>query len=66
VRTVEEYGRVSIEVDEDLATCTVLDHAWTIASTTWEHLKSVWKVTPEDLIQKIRLDRNRQVALENG
>jgi len=28
-------------------TCTVLDHAWTIASTTWEHIKSGWKGTPD-------------------
>ena len=46
--------------------CTVLDHAWTIASTTWEHLKSGWKGTPEDLSQKTRLDCDRQEDLENG
>jgi hypothetical protein len=40
VRTMEQYGGVSIEIGEGLATCTALDHAWTITSMMWEHLKS--------------------------
>jgi hypothetical protein len=30
MRTVEQYGGVSIKIGEGLATCTALDHAWTI------------------------------------
>ncbi len=40
IRTVEQYGGVSIEIGEGLATCTVLDYAWTITNMMWEHLKS--------------------------
>ena len=40
IRTVEQYGGVSIEIGEGLATCTVLDCAWTITNMMWEHLKS--------------------------
>ena len=32
VRTMDQYGGVSIEIGEGLATCTALDHAWTITS----------------------------------
>ncbi len=32
VRTMEKYGGVSIEIGEGLATCTVMDHVWTITS----------------------------------
>jgi hypothetical protein len=51
---MEQYDGFSIEIGEGLATCTVLDHVWTIVSTTWDHLKSMWKDTPEDLIPKVR------------
>ena len=40
VRTMDQYGGVSIEIGEGLATCTVLDHVWTITIMMWEHLKS--------------------------
>ena len=40
VRTMDQYGGVSIEIGEGLATCTVLDHVWTITIMVWEHLKS--------------------------
>ncbi len=54
VRTMEQYGGVSIEIGEGLATCTVLDHAWTITSMMWEHLKSGWLGAPEELIRKVK------------
>jgi len=43
VRTVEQYGGVSIEIGEGLATCTTLDLPWTITSMTWEHLNAGWR-----------------------
>ena len=66
VRTMEQYGGVSIEIGEGLATCTALDHAWTITSMMWEHLKSRWLGTPEELIRKEKMDCDRQVVLESG
>ena len=62
IRTVEQYGGVSIEIGEGLATCTTLDYAWTITSMMWEHLKSGWLGTPEELIRQVS---DRQVVLEN-
>ncbi len=59
---VESRSRL---VSEGLATCTALDHAWTITSTTWEHLKSGWMGAPEELIREVKLDCDRQVVLEN-
>ncbi len=66
VRTMEKYGEVSIEIGEGLATCTTLDHVWTITSMMWEHLKSGWLETPEELIRKEKMDCDRQVVLESG
>ena len=51
MRTVEQYGGVSIEIGEGLATCTTLDYAWTIMSMMWEHLKSGWLGAPEELVR---------------
>ena len=65
IRTVEQYGGVSIEIGEGLATCTTLDYAWTITSMMWEHLKSGWLGVPEELIRQVKMDCDRQVALEN-
>ncbi len=59
VRTVEQYGGVSIEIGEGLGTCADLDLAWTITSMTWEYLKSGWMGEPEELIRKIKLDYER-------
>ena len=64
IRTVEQYGGVSIEIGEGLATCTVLDYAWTITSMMWEHLKSGWLGAPEELIRQVKTDCD-QVVLEN-
>ncbi len=44
VRTMEQYGGVSIEIGEGLATCTTMDHVWTITSMMWEHLESKRRV----------------------
>ena len=66
VRTMEQYGGVSIEIGEGLATCTAMDHAWTITSMMWEHLKSGWLGAPEELIRKVKMDCDRQVVLESG
>jgi hypothetical protein len=63
---MEQYGGVSIEIGEGLATCTALDHAWTITSMMWEHLKSGWLGAPEELIRKVKKDCDRQVVLESG
>ena len=65
VRTMEQYGGVSIEIGEGLATCTALDHAWTITSMMWEHLKSGWLGAPEELVRQVKIDCDRQVVLEN-
>ncbi len=65
IRTVDQYGGVSIEIGEGLATCTPLDYAWTITSMMWEHLKSGWLGTPEELIKPVKIDCDRQVVLEN-
>ena len=59
VRTVEQYGGVSIEIGEGLATCADLDLAWTITSMTWEYLKAGWMGAPEELIRKIKMDCDR-------
>ena len=68
MRTVEQYGGVSIEIGEGLATCTARDHAWTITRMprTWEHLKSGWMGAPEELIRAVKMDCDRQVVLENS
>jgi hypothetical protein len=66
VCTMEQYGGVSIEIGEGLATCTTLDHAWTITIMMWEHLKSRWLGAPEELIRKVKMDCDRQVVLESG
>jgi hypothetical protein len=63
---MEQYGGVSIEIGEGLATCTALDHTWTITSMMWEHLKSGWLGAPEELIRKVKKDCDRQVVLESG
>jgi len=65
VRTVEQYGGVSIEIGEGLATCADLDLAWTITSMTWEYLKVGWMGAPEELIRKIKMDCDRQMVLES-
>jgi hypothetical protein len=65
VRTMEKHGGVSIEIGEGLATCTALDHAWTITNMMWEHLKSGWLGAPEELIQKVKMDCDRQLVLES-
>ena len=65
MRTVEQYSGVSVEIGEGLETCTDLDHAWTITSTTWEHLKSRWMGVDEEPLRKVKLDCDRQVVLEN-
>ncbi len=59
VRTVEEYGGVSIEICEVLATCADLDLAWTITSMTWEYLKAGLMGAPEELIRQIKMDCDR-------
>ncbi len=56
VRTVEQYDGVSIEIGEGLATSTTLDHVWTITTMMWEHLKTGWMGTPEELIRKVKID----------
>ena len=63
IRTVEQYVGVSIEIGEGLATCTTLDFVWTISSMMWEHLKSGWLGTPEELIRQEKIDCDRQVVL---
>ena len=63
IRTVDQYGRVSIEIGEGLGTCTVLDYVWTITSMMWEHLGVVG--VPEELIRQVKIDSDRQVVLEN-
>ena len=65
VQTVEQYGGVSIEIGEGLATCADLDLAWTITSMTWEYLKAGWRGAPEELIRRIKLDCERQMVLES-
>jgi len=65
VQTVEQYGGVSIEIGEGLATCADLDLAWTITSMTWEYLKAGWMGAPEELIRRIKLDCERQMVLES-
>jgi hypothetical protein len=66
VRTMKQYGGGSIEIGEGLATCTVMDHAWTITSMMWEHLKSGWLGAPEELIRKVKMACDRQVVSESG
>ena len=48
VRTVEQYGGVSIEIGEGLTTCIALDNAWTITSMMWEHLTAGWRGKNKD------------------
>ncbi len=64
VRTMDQYGGVSIEIGESLATCTAMDHAWIITSMMC--LKSGWPGVPEELIRKVKMDCDRQVVLESG
>jgi hypothetical protein len=66
VRTIKKYGGVSIESGEGLATCTAMDHAWTITSMIWEHLKSGWLGVPQGFIRKVKMDCDWQVVLESG
>ncbi len=61
MRTMEQYGGVSIEIGEGLATCTALDHAWTITNMIWEHFKSGWLGAPEELTRKVKMDCDRRV-----
>jgi ribonuclease HI len=43
-----------------------MDHARTITSMMWEHLKSGWMGAPEELIRKVKMNCDRQVVLESG
>ncbi len=65
IRTVEQYGGVSIEIGEGLTTCTTLGYVWTITNMMWEHRKSGWLGAPEELIRQVKIDCDRQVVLEN-
>jgi hypothetical protein len=63
---MEQYGGVSIEIGEGLATYTAMDHVWTITSMMWEDFKSGWLGAPEELIRKVKMDCDRKVVLESG
>ena len=63
IRTVEQYGGVSIEIGEGLPTCTALDYAETMTSMMWEHLKSGWLGAPEELIRQVKIDCDRNQVL---
>ena len=54
----------SVWTSEGLTTCMENGYQWTVNSTTWSHLQTMWQAPPLDLLRLINEETHHQTILE--